>query len=340
MNRKAKIAIALLLPLAMLVLLLTGDRSDAALDCAEELSCKTFPSGITVSGPLTVSGAATISGAQTFTADLTLSGAGIDLLGNAADQNEIGSDAIPFEKIWTNELDVEDAFALAADLTISGAGNDILAGADGVPNIGASATEFGTAWIQTIDDGDGTVTVAAATALQGDATVTGNVLPEADGTRSVGTAAASYLDVFSDNGNFDELRDEAGTGAPSFPEGYSVAAGKRASVKILGFGAGVSETIASAAISTVTNSYVEVNDATANLDCIDDTGLSDGDLLIITNPGGANTVTGRDNQACTPPQEPLQLGAATRALVGDASLTLLYDAGQDEFIEVAFAANN
>lgn len=74
---------------------------------------------------------------------------------------------------------------------------DLTCGADAGCDIGASGTEFGTAWVQTLDDGDGTVAVAAALTVAGNATVTGNVLPEADGTRAVGASGTEYGTVWT-----------------------------------------------------------------------------------------------------------------------------------------------
>jgi hypothetical protein len=136
---------------------------------------------ITAAGAATFAGAVAMQGAQTVTADMTFSGAGIDILFNAADENEIGSNAAPAEKLWTNELDVEDQLSLDADLVIGTAGSDILV-TDNTTDIGTEAASIKAAYVKTFDadtsintDGTLTVTGTGATTLGGAAAVAGKV---------------------------------------------------------------------------------------------------------------------------------------------------------------------
>lgn len=138
----------------------------------------------------------------------------------------------------------------------------------------------------------------------------------------------------------DTIADRAGTGAPAFSMGLSVATGKRAIVTgMLTVGAATSLAIASSVLAEPTVTNCKVADATANIDLITSATATDGQILVIRNPAGSNTVTCRDSQAASGNNKALRLGGATRALVGDSSITLMYDLTNAYWQELAFSAN-
>lgn len=161
-------------------------------------------------GAVTATGAQTLSGAHTFTADVTLSGAGIDILANADGQNDLFTEAVSGADAFFTTLDADTSInsdgTLVVDLTSTLTGSvalnggavladtfDLTCGADAGCDIGASATEFGTVWVQILDDGDGTVDVAAALDVSGSVGLNGGAVLANTFDLTVGTEGGSDL---------------------------------------------------------------------------------------------------------------------------------------------------
>jgi len=92
-------------------------------------------------------------------------------------------------------LAISGAQTVTADVTLSGSGTDLLFNAANQNTIGAAAAGAKAVYTRAVTNETGqalTVTGASGISLVGATTVTGNVLPEATGTRSVGSQAAQY----------------------------------------------------------------------------------------------------------------------------------------------------
>lgn len=274
-----------------------------------------YTGALTHAGDATFSGTTSVSGAQTHTADVTLSGAGVDLLANAAAENEIGSDAAPFEKGWVQALDVEGPIALDGDLTIGTAGSDILV-TDNTTDIGTEAASIKALYCKTLDadtsintDGFLTVTGTGATTLGGTLAVTGaSTLTGIVSAQnkvfidSGGTGTEALIDASGPAGSSNSRIDMSSNGftvklAASPASGVSVnalAVTSAATTAIAQLGATTvlrlvqsAESIAAAATFAPSKSFVFVTGATA-ITSVTIAPYPAGSLLVLNNSAGGD----------------------------------------------------
>ena len=156
-------------------------------------------------------GALAVGGATTYTADVTLSGDGIDLLFNAANQNTIGAATKGAKVIYTRAVTGETSTALtisaASGITLSNdvgaSGNitlantkDLLFATDGGSDVGALASCAGTVFADNVQGATGVAFVAS----EGITLATGeDIVGAVDGTSDVGSGSVAIGTVYADS---------------------------------------------------------------------------------------------------------------------------------------------
>ncbi len=264
----------------LILLLLAAALAYAGMSNLDSLTLKPAASGDNAlvvqdssgNNKLVISGSGVISTLDaTLEDDITLKGSGVDILFDTADQNEIGSDAAPAEKLWTNELDVEDVANFAADVTLTGSGIDLLFTTANQNSIGAAATgakevftraltgETGS--VLTLSAGSG-IAISSPTTPTADMTFSGSgvdILFNAANQNSIGAAAKGAKEVFT----------RAVTGETGTALTISAASGITNSAVNTMTGGGVVLTATAAPAQTASTSagLLWLHDATANNGC-------------------------------------------------------------------------
>ena len=180
----------------------------------------------------TLAGTVALSGASTITGDMTFSGAGVDILANADNQNDIGTEAASFAEAYFKILDADTS--INSDGTLAVTGVSTLTGrVDAQANVQVDSGGTGSATEGCVGfagvAGDGTVSLCADNdsgewdgfqfrgpsdpgnagdtdimyATTSAVVVAVDLDPSADSARSLGDNSTRFLEVFADQRNYE-----------------------------------------------------------------------------------------------------------------------------------------
>lgn len=257
---------------------------------------------ITAAGAATFANTVAMQGAQTVTADMTFTGAGIDILANAAGENELGSDAAPFEKGWLQAVDVEGPVTLDGDLTIGTAGSDILV-TDNITDYGTEAASGKAMYVKTFDadtsiNTDGTLNVGTTSTLVGVASLQNKIVIDSGGTGTeaqidfsgpASSTASARINLASNQMIISLASNPASgvsTAALTVTSSATSVPGRLSAGTVVALVASA-ESIAAAATFTPHKSFVLVTGATA-ITSITITPYPAGAILILNNSAGGD----------------------------------------------------